>query len=730
MGRARRPPPLRPPAARRRRRASPGPPRARPAPRRAARAAQARAASIAAPLGARMLDALLHGPRLDRPRRRPARRDRLLQRRPARLNRDIARMPTARPQLKRENARLRPGRGRPRSSERIQRVAAERGLVLPAARRGALPEARTRPSTRARASKRIERAGDAEPAPSRPAPTRRPGADGRPGRADEPPTQATQTTPPTTHAADLHRRRLAPDGSSRCASSSAGSGCCSPSSCSCSLRRPLRATLARHGQGRVAQARAPSSSRSRTSTCPPAAARSPTATASSWPSPRTPSRSSRNPFLIKDPARVGGAARAAARAFRPTTCSRSSATASGFVYLRRKMDAVAGAQDREARDRGDRHGRRAQAHLPAGHARLAAARHRRHRQHRPLRASSSSQQDTLGGRRRAPRVVKDALGEPVSLVETERAEPGDDMRLTLDAALQERVEAVLGEVGQTYQPRGRHRAGDGPAHRRAPGARQLAARGRQRPRRRARLRAPEPRGPVRATSPARRSRRSRWRARCQEKLITPTPASTCRRASRSPTARSARRTSSGDGRLTVAQILAQSSNVGARHDRPQAGRDALRPLGAPLRLRQADRRRPARRGSRGSCSTPSTTRARRWATCRSARAWRSRRSRWRPAYSAIADGGDPPRALHRRGRPPAGPARDLAQDGGRRSRRCSRACSAAGGTAHRGGGARLHARRQDRHGARSPRTAATRRPSSWPRSSATRRRATRGCWWP
>jgi hypothetical protein len=47
------------------------------------------------------------------------------------------------------------------------------------------------------------------------------------------------------------------------------------------------------------------------------------------------------------------------------------------------------------------------------------------------------------------RLVKDALGEPVSLIETDPAEPGEDLRLTLDSAIQERVEAVLAEAGRT-----------------------------------------------------------------------------------------------------------------------------------------------------------------------------------------------------------------------------------------------------------------------------------------
>ena len=52
------------------------------------------------------------------------------------------------------------------------------------------------------------------------------------------------------------------------------------------------------------------------------------------------------------------------------------------------------------------------------------------------------------------RVVRDALGDPVSIVDVKRAEPGKDVKLTLDATLQERIEAVLADVGATYRPAG------------------------------------------------------------------------------------------------------------------------------------------------------------------------------------------------------------------------------------------------------------------------------------
>ena len=59
----------------------------------------------------------------------------------------------------------------------------------------------------------------------------------------------------------------------------------------------------------------------------------------------------------------------------------------------------------------------------------------------------------VDGRRR---VVSDALGEPLSIVESEQVEAGDDLQLTIDAALQARVESALAKVGETYSPRGAH----------------------------------------------------------------------------------------------------------------------------------------------------------------------------------------------------------------------------------------------------------------------------------
>jgi cell division protein FtsI/penicillin-binding protein 2 len=60
----------------------------------------------------------------------------------------------------------------------------------------------------------------------------------------------------------------------------------------------------------------------------------------------------------------------------------------------------------------------------------------------------------LGGRDGERRLTKDALGDAIELRETQRTVPGADIRLTLDANVQDRAEEVLAEVGEEWQPKG------------------------------------------------------------------------------------------------------------------------------------------------------------------------------------------------------------------------------------------------------------------------------------
>jgi cell division protein FtsI (penicillin-binding protein 3) len=71
-----------------------------------------------------------------------------------------------------------------------------------------------------------------------------------------------------------------------------------------------------------------------------------------------------------------------------------------------------------------------------------------------LAGLEQSREEELHGKDGKRRIVRDALGEPVSLVDVERTVPGEDIRLTIDAAIQERVEVVLADVGEQFRPKG------------------------------------------------------------------------------------------------------------------------------------------------------------------------------------------------------------------------------------------------------------------------------------
>jgi cell division protein FtsI/penicillin-binding protein 2 len=61
---------------------------------------------------------------------------------------------------------------------------------------------------------------------------------------------------------------------------------------------------------------------------------------------------------------------------------------------------------------------------------------------------------TLHGEDGERRVVKDALGDPIRLDTVKEADDGADIQLTLDPYVQERTEEALAEVGETYSPAG------------------------------------------------------------------------------------------------------------------------------------------------------------------------------------------------------------------------------------------------------------------------------------
>ncbi len=64
------------------------------------------------------------------------------------------------------------------------------------------------------------------------------------------------------------------------------------------------------------------------------------------------------------------------------------------------------------------------------------------------------EESVLSGSDGERRIVRDALGDPIRLETVEEAEDGEDIQLTLDPLIQEKAERVLAEVGETYSPKG------------------------------------------------------------------------------------------------------------------------------------------------------------------------------------------------------------------------------------------------------------------------------------
>jgi cell division protein FtsI (penicillin-binding protein 3) len=160
-----------------------------------------------------------------------------------------------------------------------------------------------------------------------------------------------------------------------------------------------------------------------------------------------------NPFLIKRPDAVARRLAPALGRPAPDIARLISDRRKGFVYLGRKLDPRVG----KAVDRLKTEGvgtvvepRRVYPRGPLAGQVLGTV----GTDNYGLSGLEQSQERRLHGRDGRRRVVKDALGKPISIVEQRRAVPGRDLRLTLDAAIQERTEAVLAGVGRRYRAKG------------------------------------------------------------------------------------------------------------------------------------------------------------------------------------------------------------------------------------------------------------------------------------
>jgi len=71
-----------------------------------------------------------------------------------------------------------------------------------------------------------------------------------------------------------------------------------------------------------------------------------------------------------------------------------------------------------------------------------------------LTGLEAGQEEILSGTDGERRIVKDALGDPLRLETLSEASDGRDVQLTLDASIQAQTERVLAGIGSAYQPRG------------------------------------------------------------------------------------------------------------------------------------------------------------------------------------------------------------------------------------------------------------------------------------
>ena len=216
-------------------------------------------------------------------------------------------------------------------------------------------------------------------------------------------------------------------------------------------------------------------------------------------------------------------------------------------------------------------------------------------------------------------MVTDALGDPIKLETVKEARDGEDVQLTLDPVIQQKAEQVLAKVGETYSPKG------ATAIVMDPETSEILAMANWPPVNPGDLENVSNEDLTnRATSfnyePGSTFKAFTVSAALEEGLVTPSTEFTL-----PPEIEVGERwihdaEERGTETLTVAQILARSSNVGA----VEIGlRRSARRNSANGSKNSASASRPgssSRARKKASCRSSTNTRARRWATCRWARA--------------------------------------------------------------------------------------------------------------
>ena len=149
-----------------------------------------------------------------------------------------------------------------------------------------------------------------------------------------------------------------------------------------------------------------------------------------------------NPMQIKDPAKVAARLAPLMGMTEEDLLRKLSDRSTGFVYLRRKMDPTAGERVVKLKIPGIGTTMEPKRVYPQGYL-ASQVLGMVGTDNNGLAGLEYAHDDTLRGHDGERRLVKDALGKTVSVVETKRSAAGENLHLTLDARIQERTEAVL-----------------------------------------------------------------------------------------------------------------------------------------------------------------------------------------------------------------------------------------------------------------------------------------------
>jgi cell division protein FtsI/penicillin-binding protein 2 len=159
------------------------------------------------------------------------------------------------------------------------------------------------------------------------------------------------------------------------------------------------------------------------------------------------------PYLIRDPARIAAKLAPLLRKPEDDLLRKLTRRKTGFIYLARRLPASAGREVEKLEIEGIETIPEFRRTYPRDWmaSQVLGAVGGEQQGLSGLEFSLSRQLRGSDGERR---LVKDALGEPIELRDTSRTVPGSEVRLTLDANLQDKAENVLAGIGERWQPRG------------------------------------------------------------------------------------------------------------------------------------------------------------------------------------------------------------------------------------------------------------------------------------